>query len=46
MLRACVFDLGGTIVDRYSLSPFKCMQKIFIDHNVRVNKDLLCLIWV
>ena len=22
MIKACIFDLGGTIVDRYSLTPF------------------------
>jgi len=41
MLRACVFDLGGTIVDKYSLSPFRCMKEVFKNHGVRINNDLL-----
>ena len=36
MIRACIFDLGGTIVDRYSLTPFLSLKKIFRDYNISV----------
>lgn len=29
MIKACIFDLGGTIVDKYSLSPLLSLQKAF-----------------
>ena len=29
MIRACIFDLGGTIVDKYSLSPFRSFKQAF-----------------
>ena len=28
-IRLCVFDLGGTIVDKYSLSPFISLKHTF-----------------
>ena len=29
MIKACIFDLGGTIVDKYSLSPLLSLQKAY-----------------
>ena len=41
MIRACIFDLGGTIVDRYSLTPFLSLQKIFSDKHVNISNSLI-----
>ena len=41
MIRACIFDLGGTIVDRYSLTPFLSLQKIFSDKHVNISNRLI-----
>ena len=40
MIRACIFDLGGTIVDRYSLTSLLSLQKLFKNHNLLLKKDL------
>ena len=41
MIRACIFDLGGTIVDRYSLTSFLSLQKIFANKKIHVNNNLI-----
>lgn len=41
MLRACIFDLGGTIVDRYSLSPFLSLKEAFKLNNLIINQNLI-----
>jgi len=41
MIRACIFDLGGTIVDRYSLTPFLSLKKVFRNYNISVTKQHL-----
>ena len=41
MIRLCIFDLGGTIVDKYSLSPFFSMKRIFENRNINVNNNLI-----
>lgn len=41
MVRACIFDLGGTIVDKYSLIPFKSFKNAFKKHNINVNNNLI-----
>ena len=41
MIRLCVFDLGGTIVDKYSLTPFLSLQKIFSDKHVNISNSLI-----
>lgn len=41
MIRACIFDLGGTIVDRYSLSPFLSLKKAFEKYNILVPNALI-----
>ncbi len=41
MIRLCVFDLGGTIVDKYSLSPFLCLKEIFKNKGININDNLI-----
>ena len=41
MIRACIFDLGGTIVDRYSLTPFLSLKKVFQKYNIYVTNKLI-----
>ena len=41
MIRACIFDLGGTIVDRYSLTPFLSLKKVFKNYNISVTNNLI-----
>ena len=41
MIRACIFDLGGTIVDKYSLSPFRSFQKAFKKNKVNIRNTLI-----
>lgn len=41
MIRACIFDLGGTIVDRYSLTPFLSLTKVFMNYNILVPNRLI-----
>ena len=41
MIKACIFDLGGTIVDRYSLTPFLSLRKVFSDKCINVRDELL-----
>jgi phosphonoacetaldehyde hydrolase len=41
MLKACIFDLGGTVVDRYSLSPFLSLKEAFKLNNLIINQNLI-----
>ena len=41
MIKACIFDLGGTIVDKYSLTPFLTLKKIFANKKIHVNNNLI-----
>ena len=41
MIKACIFDLGGTIVARYSLTPLLSLRKLFINRGINLNNDLL-----
>jgi len=41
MIRACIFDLGGTIVDRYSLTPFLSLKKLFNNRNISIKNKLI-----
>ena len=41
MIRLCVFDLGGTIVDKYSLSPFLSLKHAFKTHGVNIHNSLI-----
>lgn len=40
-VRACIFDLGGTIVDRYSITPLKSLIETFKLHNININNKLI-----
>jgi len=41
MIRACIFDLGGTIVDKYSLSPFISFKNAFHKKKILISDDLI-----
>ena len=40
-IRLCIFDLGGTIVDKYSLSPFISLKQAFKNKRINVNNHLI-----
>jgi phosphonoacetaldehyde hydrolase len=40
-VRACIFDLGGTIVDRYSITPLKSLIETFKLYNINIRNDLI-----
>ena len=41
MIRACIFDLGGTIVDKYSRTPFLSLKYTFRNIKINVPNDLI-----
>ena len=41
MIKLCVFDLGGTIVDKFSLSPFYSLKKAFKNEGMLVPNSLI-----
>ena len=40
-IRLCIFDLGGTIVDKYSLSPFVSLKHAFKSKRINVKNHLI-----
>ena len=40
-IKLCIFDLGGTIVDKYSLSPFISLKHAFKNKRINVNNHLI-----
>ena len=36
MIRACIFDLGGTIVDKYSMTPFLSFKNAFQKQKINI----------
>ena len=38
IIKACIFDLGGTIVDKYSLTPIIAFRNAFLKHKVILPK--------
>ena len=40
-IRACIFDLGGTIVDRYSKTLFLSLKNAFQKRNIRIDDRLI-----
>ena len=40
-IRLAVFDLGGTIVDRYSLSPFISLKQAFLKKGLNIPNNLI-----
>jgi len=41
MIRLCIFDLGGTLVDPYSLSPFLSLKSAFNKKGININDNLI-----
>lgn len=41
MIKGCIFDLGGTIVDKYSLSPFLSLKSAFKNHGISIPNRVL-----
>ena len=41
MIRGCIFDLSGSIVDRYSLTQFLSLKKAFLNNGIHVNNQLI-----
>jgi len=41
MIKACIFDLGGTIVDRYSLTPLLSLKETFNKRKLYIPNKLL-----
>ena len=41
MIKACIFDLGGTIVDRYSVSPFFSLKRAFMKNNIKISDRVI-----
>ena len=41
VIRGCIFDLGGTLVDRYSLIPLLSLQKAFSNKGINVQPALI-----
>ena len=41
MIRGCIFDLGGTLVDRYSSSSLHTIKSIFKENNVILSPYLI-----
>ena len=40
-IRLAIFDLGGTIVDKFSLSPFISLKQAFKKKRINVNNNLI-----
>ena len=40
-IKACIFDLGGTIVDKYSLSTFISLKNAFETHFINIPNQLI-----
>ena len=41
IVKACIFDLGGTIVDRYSFTPLLCLQRAFKGQKINVPGSMI-----
>ena len=41
MIRACIFDLGGTIIDRYSMSSFSALHQAFSKYKLPIRDGLI-----
>ena len=41
IIKACIFDLGGTIIDRYSLTPIIAFRNTFLNHKIILPNHLL-----
>jgi phosphonoacetaldehyde hydrolase len=41
MIRACIFDLGGTIIDRYSKTTFSALHQAFSKYKLPIRDSLI-----
>ena len=41
IIKACIFDLGGTIIDKYSLIPLISFRKAFLNKGIVLDSDLI-----
>ena len=41
MIKACIFDLGGTIIDKYSLTPLLSLKQTFSRRDITLNQTRL-----
>lgn len=41
MIRLCIFDLGGTLVDKFSLSPYIALKTVFKKRGININDSLI-----
>ena len=41
IIKSCIFDLGGTIVDRYSFTPLICLHRAFKGKKINVPIELI-----
>lgn len=41
IIKACIFDLGGTIIDKYSLTPLVSFRKAFLNKGIILDSDLI-----
>jgi len=41
IVKACIFDLGGTIVDRYSFTPLLCLQRAFNGQRINIPLSMI-----
>ena len=40
-IRGCIFDLGGTIVDRYSIISLLSFKQLFSERGISINNNIL-----
>ena len=41
IIKACIFDLGGTLVDSYSLTPIVSLKYLFRKHRIELPNNLI-----
>ena len=41
MIRACMFDLGGTMIDKYAVSTFISIKNAFHQKKILISNDLI-----
>ena len=41
IIRGCIFDLGGTIIDKYSITPLVSLKKAFFNKGINVKSSLI-----
>ena len=41
MIKACIFDLGGTLVDKYSATPLFSLKQVFQEQNLNISPKLI-----